>query len=362
MKRYKHLAWIWVAVMGVLLLAFAIPARVLAHGPSKGGANTDAIDGLFNITLWIAIPVFLLVEGLIIYAIIRYRRRSASEDPEQVHGNTSLEITWTILSFVIVAVLFALTVRALQTDYEVDAQNEDNEPDYTVEVTGYMFNWDYRYYYGDGTSPTDDTKVIKTRYLTLPAEEAVLLKITSTDVQHSFWVPDLAGKVDAIPGYVNTMWLQIDDGFIGETVPGNCAEYCGTLHYNMLIDVNVLSSDDFAAWLASEESQVGAPIGTDLETPLPMGDFERGEQVFTANACSACHAPEDQVAGPGLNRIMRDANTHEGYTVEEHLRESILDPCAYLTEGWDVCSMPQNYGEKLTAQELADLIEYLKEY
>jgi cytochrome c oxidase subunit 2 len=352
MKRFTLLLFF----VSVGMMVF--PARALAHGPATGGASEDNILGLFRIVLFIAIPVFIVVEGLIIYSIIRFRRRSKDEMPEQVEGNTPLEISWTVLSFVIVGVLFVLTLRALQTDYEVEAENGDNTPDLTVHVTGYMFNWDYQYYLGEG----EETGVMTTKRLTIPADRAVLLEITSRDVQHSFWVSELAGKVDAVPGYTNTMWLQTSKPGLYQ---GNCAEYCGLNHYNMLIEVEVLPPAEFDTWLAGRMAEAGQAemIGTDMESEMPEGAAERGEQVFNDLACNACHQPkQDQPSGPALARMMREAQEKEGYTAEQYLRESILMPCAVLAEGYEQCIMPQDYGERLTAQELADLIEFIEEY
>jgi cytochrome c oxidase subunit II len=359
--RTTHNHWIWIALLGVLLVVLALPAQTLAHGPAEGGADSDAINDLFLITLIIALPVFLLVEGLIIYAIIRYRRRRADEMPDQVHGNTPLEITWTVVSFLIIGVLFVLTVRALDTEYEADAEN--GVPDYTIEVIGYMWNWDFKYYAGDSNQPG-----IRNEYpgqMKIPANRNVLLKITSTDVQHSFWLPDLAGKVDAIPGYTNTMWLRVDEDQIGETLVGNCAEYCGTLHFDMLIKAEIMAPDEFDTWLARREAALSEfqPVGTDLDTPpLPTErDVENGRMIFETN-CLACHG-EGNRPGPAFNGMWDRAQTQrDGYSAERYLRESIVDPCAYTVDGYECTLMPQDYGQKYDAQQLADLIEYIKQY
>lgn len=336
-----------------LALAWGLPASALAHGPASGGAARSDINDLFNILFWISVPVFLLVEGLILYAIIRYRRRKRDEMPEQIEGHRPLEITWTVVSLLIIAVVFVLTARFMTTRYQVEADNGDTTPDLTVHVTGYMFNWDYEYFLGAG----EETGVITTRKLTIPANRNVLLEITSSDVQHSFWVPDLAGKVDAIPGYTNTMWLNVDQPGL---YPGNCAEYCGTLHYDMLIDVEVLEPAAFDAWLAQQMAATGrfVPIGADLTSPLPAGDVARGEQLFGELDCHSCHGEQPGV-GPSLAQMARDARAIDGYTPEGYLRESILVPCAVQAEGYNCQIMPADYGEKLDAQGLADIIAYL---
>ena len=345
----------WLALSSMVLLAMlAVPVRVLAHGPTDGGADNDTFWGLFDVTFFLAIPVFLLVEGLLIYSIIRYRRRHKDEMPEQIHGHTGLEITWTVLSFVLVTVLFVLTLRALQTAYEADADSEDALADYTILVDGYMFNWDYEYLIGE----EQETGVMTTRTLNIPTNRNVLLKISSRDVQHSFWVYELAGKVDAIPGYTNTMWLNVDEPGLYQ---GNCAEYCGLNHYNMLIEVNAMEPSDFDAWLAGKMNGANnfQAIGTDLDSPLPMGDAARGESLFNELGCNACHGEQDLPSGPAIGRMASDAREMNGDQADLFLRESILLPCEELADGYANCIMPQDYGEKMSAQDLSDVIAYL---
>lgn len=357
---------VWGLLVAALMAAGALllPAPALAHGPADGGASADDFQDLFNITLLLAIPIFLLVEGLILFAIFRYRRKRQDDMPEQIEGNWTLEISWTVLSFIIIGVLFVLTLRALQTDYEAEAKTEGEDPDLTVHVDGYLYNWDYTYYRGARSDDTH-THVITTKRMTIPADRDVLLEITSQDVQHSFWVPELAGKVDAIPGYTNTMWLNVDEPGVYE---GNCAEYCGLNHYAMLIEVEVLPPAEFDTWLANREAAANpdALIGTEMDTPLPTGDYARGEAVFNELACNTCHLPEqDQPSGPSIMTMEEDAAesaAEAGVSEEYYIREAILLPCAKLAPGWDQCIMPQDYGERLTAQQLADLIEYLLMY
>jgi cytochrome c oxidase subunit 2 len=352
MKHYSHLAWGLLAG-AMSLLALALPAQVWAHGLADGGAAKSDIDGLFTIIFWIALPIFLLVEGLIIYAVWRFRRRAADEMPDQVAGNRPLELGWTIISFAVVAVIFALTYRFMTTKYEAKAENETGEPDYTVHVTGDSFNWDFEYFRGEDEA----TGVRTTRTITVPTNRLLLLEISARDVQHSFWVPELAGKVDAIPGQTNTMWLKVDKP---GTYKGNCAEFCGTSHYAMIIELEAREPAAFEAWLKEQESAAGqfVPIGTDLESPLPEGDAARGEDIFKQLGCNSCHGAEDGM-GPSLSRIREDEQQREGYTPEAYLRESILLPCVYETAGFNCAIMPPDYGTELDAQGLADLMSYL---
>lgn len=363
MKRQKQTKVISVLVLAalVVMVALVLPARAWAHGPADGAAKTSDINELFTIIFWISVPVFLLVEGLVLYAIWTSSRRR--NEPEQIEGNHALEITWTVLSFAIVAVVFILSYRFMSTEYRVEADQEDTIPDYTVDVTGHQYYWDYKYYREDAGSPGDDTGVRTTIKMTIPTNRNVLLNITSADVQHSFWVPELAGKIDAIPGYTNTMWLNVDEPGL---YTGNCAEYCGTLHWDMLIEVEALEPAEFDMWLAKEEEAAGkfVPVGQDLTTPLPEGDAEQGEVTFEKQNCAACHG-EQPSAGPSLSQIAGHADkaTEMGYdSFADYLRESVLMPCANEFEGFYCTTMPDNYGELLNAQMLADIIAYLESY
>jgi cytochrome c oxidase subunit 2 len=351
MKHKFQKAQRWIALgTGALLLALILPGTVLAAPPSPltpGTGNAAAISDLFFLVLYIAIAVFVIVEGLLIFAIVRYRRRSDDEMPEQVHGNNALEITWTVIPSVIVIGLAALTFQTLKAERAVPADAM------TVEVIGHQWYWEYHYPDSDVTV-RDDFKV--------PTGQPVLLEVISADVQHSFWVPELGGKIDAIPGHVNTTWFQVDEP---GTFVGQCAEYCGLEHYLMLTEVEAVSQAEFDAWIGAEIASAGEfqAIGTDLETPLPAGDAAAGETVYTELGCMACHSPNEGevLVGPPLPGTGERAATRVAdYTAEEYLRETILLPCDYLVDGF-TCLMPQNFGDRLDAQGLSDLIAYLLE-
>lgn len=359
MRKFAAIRWALVAVGAILLaVATTAPQTASAHGPSTGGAGIESVWQLFNITLLMAIPVFLLVEGLIIFAVLRYRRRRADEMPEQVHGNTALEITWTVLAFAIITVLFVLTLRALDTDYRAEAGQDTTSPDYSINVIGYTFNWDYEYFIGED----EETGVRTTKRVTVPADRNILLRISSRDVQHSFWLPKLAGKVDAVPGYTNTQWLRVKEPGL---YTGNCAEYCGLLHYDMLIELEALPPDEFDRWLADKMAGSAdfIPIGADLDSELPAGDAASGEDHFHELGCSNCHGPQDG-AGPALAGMGQQAvdfgEAAGGLSAEQYLRESILAPCAFEVPGFHCQVMPPDFGQKLDAQALADLIVYLQ--
>ncbi|MGF1505995.1 MAG: cytochrome c oxidase subunit II, partial [Anaerolineae bacterium] len=251
-----------------LAAALILPMTVGAAPPSPlNPASNIARDlsQLFWIVLAIAGVLFFFVECLLIYTIIRYRRRYEHEMPEQIHGNPTLEIVWTVIPTLIMIALFVLTLdvanRARQTPDDA----------YVIEVGGRQWFWEFSYPDTEITifTPADD--------LFIPADTPVEFQITGGDVIHSFWVPEIAGKYDAIPGTVNVFWVTVDEG----TYAGQCAEFCGLEHYNMLFDVRAVPQAEFDEWMAEKVAEAEAlaanTAGTDLTTELPPGDAARGE-------------------------------------------------------------------------------------
>lgn len=347
---HQKLSWLLVGLT-LVAVALAWPTRVLAAPPSPltpGSENAAKLAQMFYLVLAIAAGVFVLVEGLLIFAVVRYRRRP-SDDPDrmppQIHGNAALELVWTIIPAGILVGLFVMVLPTLR------AQREAPADAFVVEVIGHQWYWEFHY-------PDADISLLNEVYL--PVGRPILLEITSQDVIHSFWVPELSGKKDAIPGHTTTLWFEIARP---ATYRGQCAEFCGLEHYAMLFDVNALDRAEFEDWLAAEiEAQKVAKIGTDLETPLPAGDPANGAILFTEQGCTACHSLDGtRLVGPSLQGIgQRAASRKAGYEAELYVRESILLPCEVVVEGF-TCVMPQDFGERLTAQNLADLIAYLLE-
>jgi cytochrome c oxidase subunit 2 len=239
---------------------------VLASGPTWAAtglspllpnAVSDNGHDLYNLYLLIspfAILVFLLVEGLLITVIIKYRRTKlpANYRPPQWHGNTRLEITWTLLPFLILCVIGAVSFATLQKDFVEPAAAGDNM---TISVTGHQFGWVFQYPQGftvksDGISATP---------MVIPVDKLVRLQLQSNDVIHGFWVPELMGKTDLVPGYTNYTWINVHQ--TGEW-RGQCTELCGAGHYSMQLRVKAVSQSDFDAWAAQQTAQSQA-------TPTP---------------------------------------------------------------------------------------------
>ena len=261
----KLVAAVSIAVLSVL--AAAGPALAGNGGlgpPSPQTPSGEAISRLYWIIFGICAVVFVLVEGALIYVIVRFRRRRdtpAEAEGPQIHGNTRLEIIWTAVPAVILAAMAIFTFTQIPA---VQARSVADKNPIVVKVEGHQFYW--QYVYPNGAISVDT--------LTLPVDKPVELRLTAYDTIHSWWVPSLTGKLDAIPGRTNTL------RFVPQTVgqfDGKCAELCGVQHAVMLTTVDVVSQSDYESFLAS------AQAGTGL-----------GKETWEG-ACAKCHG----LAGEG---------------------------------------------------------------
>ncbi len=231
----------------VIALSLAL-AATLAFGTSTAAVNVSPFDpagphaarinDLYTFIFWIAVGVSVVVGGLILYAAFRFRRRD-DQEPAQFHSHTALEITWSVVPLVILAVIFVLTAR------EMNFIKNGPQTGMTIKVIGQRYAWQYDY--GSGV------KVGTT--MVVPAGENIRLEIVSVDVNHSFWVPRLAGKTDAIPGQTNYSWFRADAPGIYD---GQCTEFCGLNHAAMLARVDARPRAEFDRWLQDKVRQVRA--------------------------------------------------------------------------------------------------------
>jgi cytochrome c oxidase subunit II len=240
-----------------------MPLGVISpHSPS-----TQIIAGLFSHLLILLAVVFALVAGLVGYAVIRYRGRAGQGEPAQTFGSRRLEILWTVVPLAIVIVLFALTVSAMA---RIDAPS-DPERAADLVVTGHQWWWDARYPNG----------AVAVTEIHIPAGKRLLVRIESTDVIHDFWVPQLARKMDAVPGRPSYIWLEAD---APGTYAGQCSEFCGAQHAWMHFYVVAESAADYAVWLRHQ----AAPA---LQLPPP---------IYTQK-CAECHS--NSAKGPDLTHV-----------------------------------------------------------
>jgi cytochrome c oxidase subunit 2 len=281
-----------VVFFGVLAALF-----LLAVACSQGQQSTwDAVGPvaekqlqIFNVILWVMVAVFVLVEGTLLYTLIRYRRRPGQPKPPQIHGHTALEITWTVIPTFLVLGLGFWSVFTL---FDLDEPPDDGPEILHVNVTGHQWFFEFEYPDAGGGK-----RITTANELRIPVDRPIRLNLESDDVLHSFWVPKLAGKVDMIPTRTNHMWFQADREKIDEELPatffGQCAELCGIAHALMRFRVTVMDQVDFDSWVEA----YGPP-------PTITEGAKRGQQIFNVN-CSLCHTisgPDD----PGLAQSRLD--------------------------------------------------------
>ncbi|MCH2162907.1 MAG: cytochrome c oxidase subunit II [Planctomycetota bacterium] len=286
----------------------------------------------------IAVGIFVVVEGLLVYAIIRYRRRKGdpedTREPVQLYGSNPVEIAWTVIPIIIVLVLCLATIRTIQTVQPTKGERPENA--LTVEVIGHRWWWEFRY---------PELNVVTANELFIPVERPIWLEITSADVIHSFWVPELQGKMDAIPAHTNYWKMTAEEE---GTYLGQCAEYCGNQHANMLIRVEVLDADGFGAW-AQQQALPAVVVDTE--------EVNLGREVFMKYACQNCHAIAglcDGTYAPDLTHLMSRVTFAGGMipNTEANLKAWIDDP-QQIKPG---CDMP---ALKLSTKEIEQVVAYL---
>ena len=210
---------------------------------ARGEVARDQRD-LFYLAMWPAIAVMVLVMGVLVIALLRFRRRSPDELPKQVHGNTRLEVIWTVLPAVL---LLALGIPMVIAIYDIG--REPSKDAYPIKVTGIQWAWQFEYpeILGQDGKPVSTLGEVH-----IPVGREIGFTIIGADVIHSFWVPKLAGKLDAVPGEDNRMWMKADEP---GSFSGQCAEFCGLGHSGMKLVLIAQSQADFDAW--AREMQAG---------------------------------------------------------------------------------------------------------
>jgi cytochrome c oxidase subunit 2 len=268
--RRRLLAGLLLAAAAMLILAPAAPATTFA--PQAGGSpNADHIANLYDIVAYIAIVVFVGVEGALFYALFKFRRRRGAV-AAQIRGNTRLEIAWTGIPALILIGLIVLTfanLHSIRTPENSDAngyntassgvlyattdqQLPPNGSSLRIQVNGQQYVWRYTY---PGGSATGLGAPYAYEEMVVPTDTTVTLDIVSQDVAHSWWIPKLGGKFDAVPGYHNYTWFKIHNAGV---YTGQCAELCGRLHAAMIADVRAVSPTEFDAWLAQRKADIQA--------------------------------------------------------------------------------------------------------
>jgi cytochrome c oxidase subunit 2 len=270
--------------MAVLALGFTACARTTMPQDALDpkGPYSRQLHHLIIPVFWVAGVIFVLVEFLVVYYSIRYRRRSEDDSPVQIHGNSRLELGWTIAPAVL---LFLVSIGTLKTI--ADINRAPKGPDVIhVTVTGHQWWWEYNY---------PDEHVTTANELHIPVGHPVYISLTSKDVIHNFWPPKLAGKIYAIPGRINHMTLQADKP---GTYYGQCAEFCGLSHANMRLRVVAHTAGDYARWVAANT--------TNPDMPDPGTVAAQGAALFRQKGCASCHTVDGYskgTVGPNLTHL-----------------------------------------------------------
>ena len=331
-------------LIGAVVSALGIVLALLIDWfPPAASSQAKTIDTLWDVLLIASVPIFVLVETIVLYSALKFRMKPGEElkDGPPIHGNTRLEIIWTAIPAIILVGLCTYAYVAL-TDIEKAEANSME-----VRVVGEQFTWTF-FYRGEGG------KEISSPQLYLPADTPVNFTVQSKDVIHDFWVPAFRMKIDAVPG-IDTHVRVTTTGRTGE-FPVVCAELCGLGHSTMRQSAHVLSRADFDKKIG----EIGKP-----KAPAGGGGGGGGETdgktLFTdaaePAACGSCHTLSDAgttgTTGPNLDEVLPDLS-------EAEIRESIENPDAKITEGFQPGIMPR-YGESLSPEQIDALVKYLTE-
>ena len=357
----SKLARLFAAAMALLATGIAAANQYNLQPPQTIIARE--IYDLHSLIMWIILAIFVVVFGAMTYSIIAHRK-STGHKAEQFHENTTVEIVWTVIPFII---LIGMAYPATKT---VVAMKDTSNPDITIKATGYQWKWGYDYlqegvsFYSSLSTPRDqiDGGNIEGRknnpnYLlevdnpvVVPVGKKVRIITTANDVIHSWWVPALGIKQDAIPGFVRDTWFKADKA---GTYRGQCAELCGKEHGFMPIVVEAVEPEKYAAWVDNQKKKMAkAAVADDPGKTWSLDDLKaRGEKVYAAN-CVACHQATGMgvpgafpalsgskiVNGPKNDQIDRVLNGKPGTAMQafKHLSDvEVASVITYTRNNWN---------------------------
>jgi cytochrome c oxidase subunit II len=369
-------------VIGVIAVAIGIPvALIIPWFPANASKQADNVRTLYDVLLIASVPVFVLVETVVLFSVWKFRMRPGEEDKDgpPIHGNTRLEVFWTAMPAILIVSLCTYAYTVLRS-------NEDSKKnEMTVNVTERQFAFEFSY-------PQLGGRTVVSPQLYLAKNRPVVFKLRSLDVIHSFFVPEFSEKLDAVPGITTT--LRVTPTRLG-TYPAECTELCGAGHSLMRATVHVVTPATFVAWLRSQPANAAPPIGTPppngsqagipgagatssgppTGTPAPAtstspgpagagGAAAAGRAVFTGAAgCSSCHtlaaAGATGTIGPDLGvRVVPDSKKR-GLPLKQFIFESITKPNAFIASGFQPNIMPQTFAKTLTPTQLQALVSFI---
>ena len=324
-----------ILIVAVVLLALAVARGVDPIGAVNGlvgsmfppRAVTEQgreIRVLYDIVFWIAAAIFFLVEGLIVWSVVRYRRKPDDiELPPQIHGNNVAEIAWTLIPTIIVAFLFFVSWQTLNSVDAVSAK-----PDLHIRAVAGQFQWSFVYLADDGQTE-EFTQLVPTGQeggLIVPVGRNVQLSLESPDVIHAFYVPQFLFKRDVVPGIINKFDFKVDVANAGQTFRGQCAELCGIGHRAMVFEVHALASADYDTWLQKK-------IAAAKASPPPVGSAPPPAATLNLVARNIAFAPTTLAAPADKPFAIAFDNQDAGITHDVAIEDSTG---ALLFNGQDV--------------------------
>ena len=293
-------------------------------------------DKLMWTTLKWATVVFVLVEGALLYAIWKFRNRPGAAEPVQTHGNTTLEIVWTIIPAFILAIIAVPTVQTI-----FKTSQRPGPGALQVEVIGHQWWWEFRY---------PELGITTAGELVVPSGRTVSLEMTTADVLHSFWLPQFAAKRDVFPNRYSNLWFKAD---VEGNFPAQCVEFCGVQHGRMAYRIVSVKPEEFDAWAANFNAPPRDFSADSTANPL----VREGQALFTAKGCGGCHSmyPALPLIGPNLHHVGSRSHIAAGTleNTDENMARWIKDP-----QAWKTGVLMPNLG--LTDQETAALVAYLR--
>ncbi len=315
--RHPSAVWRWrpsPALLATLLIGLTACSGSYPQSTlSPKGDFAGIVDHLFMMTVYLAVGVFILVEGALLWAIFKFRGKPNDPEPKQIHGSTVVEVIWTIIPAVVLAIVAVPTVRAIFSTAEVPVTSADGKAPLKVEVIGHQWWWEFRY---------PELGIITANELHVPKDRTIDLRMKSADVIHSFWIPQFAGKRDVFPNRETRIWFT---PAVTGAFPGACAEFCGEEHARMDFYLMVDSPDDFTAWTARRHADstldnMGFPKTLPMDTTAKPGSVVatvdsamnplavEGAALFKAKGCIGCHStnsvhPTVGIIGPNLSGI-----------------------------------------------------------
>jgi cytochrome c oxidase subunit II len=345
-RQRERASAVQLVLLGVVASVIGVVFGLLIDWfPTPASTQADPIDTLWDVLLIASVPIFVLVQAIVLYCVWKFRMRPGQElqDGPPIHGNTRLEVIWTLIPAILILGLCTYAYFVLDDIEEAQAQEQ------RINVVGQQFTWTFEY--GSGEN------VVRSNQLYLLENQPVRFFVRSEDVIHDFWVPSFRMKIDAVPGV--TTDYRVTPNRRGR-FPVVCAELCGLGHAYMRQTAHVLNRADYDRKMNELRQAGGGGQGSAGGQAGSSGGeaAAAGKQVFDEAGCAGCHALADANAsgnvGPNLDDALEGSNADE-------IREAIVDPNADIAEGFGPNIMPSDYGDTIQPEQLDALVSYLEE-